>query len=123
MTVLKNTSQGPRAILMSDASYVFVRPGQTKSVPGHRIRSIPDGLVEVEAQALADEGDPLPPKPADLEGLAGKPLGDLKRDELEALATQEGIDISKIDGSGKGGNVLNDDLRDAIEAKRKASQG
>lgn len=125
MTILKNTSKGPRAVIMTDASYVFIEPGETKSIAGHRINGIPQGLIEIDPADLADIGDPLPPKPADLGGsdASSKPLSELKRDELEALAKQEGIDLSKIEGSGRGGNVLNDDIREAIEAKRKASKG
>lgn len=49
---------------------------------------------------------------------AADDLADLKKDELEALAEKEGIDIDAIEGSGANGNVLVDDLRNAIKEAR-----
>lgn len=116
MIDLKNTAKGPRAILLKDTTYVFIQPGQTASVDEDRIEGIPDGVEKVGESAAVDaKGD----EPNGAE--TGKPLADLRRDELEAVAAGEGIDIEKIEGTGSDGNVLVDDIRKAIEAKRAAS--
>lgn len=59
-----------------------------------------------QLKALAAE-DISPPSSPD--------LSDMNRKELEALAKERGIDLEAIEGSGKNGNVLVDDIRDAIE--------
>lgn len=67
-----------------------------------------------------EEGDKIPDSYSrhPVEQDEADDLADMKRDELESLAEQEGIDIDAIEGSGANGNVLVDDLRDAIKAAR-----
>lgn len=45
------------------------------------------------------------------------------RDELEALAEAEGVDVSAIEGTGSRGYVTNDDVAAAIHAKRAEKPG
>lgn len=130
MTHFRNDSRGTRGILLKGGSYVFIAPGKTGSAPGHRIAGIPQGLVEVDPEADAE----LDPAPADLskfdhdgngEPGGSKPqeppaLSAMTKDELTAQAEAEGVDIAAIEGTGKDGNVLVDDIRAAIEAKRAA---
>lgn len=47
-------------------------------------------------------------------------LSELKKGDLEIRAGQMGIDIESIEGTGANGNVLKDDLIDAIEAENDA---
>lgn len=124
MTTYRNTAKGTRGILVRGNTYEFLAPGETKSIPAKRVRAVPDGIVEVDPSEVGEnDPNPLPPPPADLVGdaIEGKPLADLKRDELDRIAKAEGIDVSLIEGSGQGGNVLKDDVIAAIEAKRAAS--
>lgn len=125
MTTYRNTAKGTRGILVKGNTYEFLAPGQVKAIPAKRVRAVPDGIIEVDPSDIEpDDSEPLPPPPTDLvdDGPEGeKPLSDLKRDELDRLAEKEGIDVSLIEGSGQGGNVLKDDVIAAIEAKRKAS--
>lgn len=181
MTLLRNDAKGTRGVLLVTGDYEWIEPGETKSVPGHKIKSgIPDGLTEVDPKAAeidtelpeqpdlddlddeddidddsddlgdaddadgADAGDAGEAKPdteadagdnADLQQLdhdgdgepgGSKPheppaLSGMDREALEKQAEIEGVDVSKVEGTGANGNVLVGDIRDAIEAKRKAS--
>lgn len=58
------------------------------------------------------KGGSLPDDPPALSGM--------KRDELEAQAKAEGVDLEAIKGTGKDGAVIVADIRNAIEAKRAA---
>lgn len=130
MATFRNTAKGIRGVLLKGGQYAFINPGETKTVKDSRIAGVPEGLEKVDPIEAAADQPPLDPPPADLvdddsgdDSSGDKPLSDLKRDELEALAKKEGIDVSLIDGSGKGGNVLVGDIVDAIEAKRNAANG
>lgn len=68
-------------------------------VPEGWMRNTPEGLAKLKAEE---------PEGADLD--------ELDRGELETLAKAEGIDLEKITGTGKDGNVLVGDIRDAIKA-------
>lgn len=57
-----------------------------------------------------EKGGSLPDDPPALSGMT--------REELEAQAEAEGVDVASIKGTGKDGNVLVGDIRKAIEAKR-----
>lgn len=141
MTTFRNTAKGIRGILLTSGGYLKIAPGQTGSVPGDKIKSIPEGLVEInpaEAEPrVAEGGDeaelPAPPsslsqldrdgdgqpggsKPADPPALSG-----MRKDDLIAQAEAEGILIEQIKGTGANGNVVADDIRAAIEAKRAAA--
>lgn len=64
MTSFRNTTKGVRGILLTNASYVFVQPGATATVPGHKIKGVPHGLIEIEADEIdAGDAEPLPPAP------------------------------------------------------------
>lgn len=98
-------------------------------------KAAPSGPVAHDDE---DELDPAPPELAekatdkpqldhDGDGKAGgsKPhdppaLSGMQRDELEAQAKKEGIDLDQVKGTGKGGNVLMGDIIKAIETKRGA---
>lgn len=45
------------------------------------------------------------------------------RDGLEKLAADEGVDVSAIEGTGARGHVKNEDIADAILAKRAGTVG
>ena len=203
MTSFRNTAKGVRGILLNNATYVFVQPGATAIVPGHKIRGVPSGLVEIDADEI-DTGDAeaLPPAPEPttddtqelepVEGIAafvlvsigaddefivtapwldepetytdsalaegrqaelrevgppegwevpediaaqlaaneagGAPgaapapepvsLSSMTKAELIAQAETEGVDVTKIKGTGANGNIIAPDYRAAIEAKR-----
>lgn len=59
------------------------------------------------------DGNPGGSKPQDPPALSG-----MTRAELEAQAAKEGVDLEAIEGTGASGNVRNDDIKAAIEAKR-----
>lgn len=197
MTTFRNDAKGSRGILLANGSYVMIDPGQTKSVPGDKVRIVSAGLTQVdpsEASPRAAEGGdeaelPAPPSslsqidpsaplsqlnppdidpastvanPADRteadepevgtidpEGQAlpnpsppaalaqldrdndGNPGGSLpvkppalsgmRKDELIAQAEKEGLIVEQIKGTGANGNVIADDIKAAIEAKRAAA--
>lgn len=103
-------TKGPKGQIYIWPSYRFGPDGEKRlfdkpeDVPADFGRSPPDNPV---AKATT------PPPPAD------DSLDDLKKSELIALAEEEHIDLDAIEGSGKNGNVLVDDIRDAIREKRK----
>ena len=139
MTIFRNDTKGSRGILLTSGAYVMIDPGQTKTVPGDKIRSISAGLVQIDsaealALAVAEGGEEaeLPAPPSSLSGIDhdgnGKPGGSLpadppvltgmRKDQLIAQAEKEGVIVEQIKGTGANGNVLADDIRAAIEARR-----
>lgn len=61
---------------------------------------------------------------------AGSPEGDgevavskMSRDQLEARATELGIDLDAVEGTGSTGNVVNADLVKVIEEHTEAGRG
>lgn len=142
MTTFRNTTKGIRGILLTGGGYVKIAPGQTGSVPGDKIKSLADGLIEInpaeaEPGRVAEGGDEaeLPAPPSSLSQLdrdgdgqpgGSKPveppaLSGMRKDDLIAQAEAEGILIEQIKGTGANGNVVADDIRAAIEAKRAAA--
>jgi hypothetical protein len=139
MITLKNNGKGPRAVLMNSGSYEFLQPGEQKTIDGSKVKAIPPDVAEVALEA-SDGGD-LAPQPVNLDKQAtggalpqfdhdnnGHPGGSLPHDppalsgmtrtELDDQAKLEGVDLTKITGTGKNGAVVMADIRDAIEAKR-----
>lgn len=129
MTTFRNDSKNRRGILLSGGVYAFLNSGEVKTVPSHQIKSVPNGLVECDPS-----GDPLlAPPPADMvhafdrdgDGAPGgskandpPALSGMNRAQLEKQAETEGVDLASIVGTGQGGKVKNDDIANAIEAKR-----
>ena len=96
---MKNEKQ----ILMTKVPFNHARKDRSVVV----IRKL--GLISVGeelAEAAIKAGHA---EPAD-----AKSLADMDRAELEALAEQDGIDLSEIEGTGASGNVLVDDIRNHI---------
>ena len=150
MTTFRNDAKGSRGILLTSGSYVMVDPGQTKTVPGDKVRTFSAGLTQMnpsEASPRAAEGGDaaeLPAPPSSITALYpastvaaqfdhdddGKPggskpheppaLSGMRKDELIAQAGKEGLIVEQIKGTGANGNVIADDIRAAIEAKRAA---
>lgn len=142
MTTFRNTAKGSRGILLTSGSYVMIEPGQAKTVPGDKIKKLASDLIEVspaeaEPGRVAEGGDDaeLPAPPSSLSQLDrdgdGQPggskaveppaLSGMRKDDLIAQAEAEGILIEQIKGTGANGNVIADDIRAAIEAKRAAA--
>lgn len=129
---LTNKSKGPRMILLTESESMVIMPGETKSVDASRIlNGLPPGLVEEIARRpgkLAapiahdddDEAD-LDPAPPELAKKATEDLpklDGLNKQQLEAQAKAEGVDLDSIEGTGANGNVLVGDIKDAIQAAR-----
>jgi hypothetical protein len=147
MAIFKNTARGGRGILLTSGAMITVPAGETKTVPGEQIKSISAGLIEIDpAEAepgrVAEGGDeaelPAPPSsltglgqtdPLDRDGdgnrggsLAQEPpaLSGMNKAQLIEQAGKEGIIVEQIKGTGANGNVIADDIKAAIEAKRAA---
>lgn len=170
MTIFRNDAKGSRGILLTNGTYVMVEAGQTKTVPGDKVRVVsagltqinpaeaeprvaeggdeaelpapPSSLPEIDGSAAEREsagtGEPMQPIPAQADGSLsqldhdgdGKPGGSLAHEppalsgmtkaQLTDQAVKEGILLDHIKGTGANGNVLADDIRVAIEAKRAA---
>lgn len=129
MTTFRNDSKNRRGILLVSGTYAWLNPGEVKTVPGHKVKSVPNGLTECDpiGDAL------LAPPPADMisrfdhdgDGSPGgslpydpPALSGMNRAQLENQAEAEGVDLASIVGTGQGGKVKNDDIAKAIEAKR-----
>lgn len=149
MTTFRNTAKGSRGILLTTGSYVMIEPGQAKTVPGDKIKKLASDLIEVspaeaEPGLVAEGGDDaeLPAPPSSISTIDGslaqldhdgdgKPGGSLpvdppslfgmRKDDLIAQAEAEGILTEQIKGTGANGDVVADDIRAAIEAKRAAA--
>ena len=169
MTIFRNDAKGARGILLANGSYVMLDPGQTKTVPGDKVRIVSAGLTQISPEGsprVAEGGDeaelpappsslpeidgrnaerqsegtgePMQPIPAQADGSLqqldhdgdGKPGGSLPHEppalsgmtkaQLAEQAIAEGIIVEQIKGTGANGNVLADDIKAAIEAKRAA---
>lgn len=71
------------------------------------------------ARLLDDAGPDSDPVPDSIPTPDPEPdLASLSRQELDDLAAELGIDLDQIDGSGRNGNVIADDVRAAIEDHR-----
>lgn len=126
MITLKNVSKGPRMIPMINGGYETIQPGQQRTIDGSKILKVPSELVEVDGAKAADDRGQVPKQPEgldakvsegkaeDLPSLEGK-----TREQLDEIATDEGVDLAAIKGTGAGGNVLNGDVKSAILEKRK----
>lgn len=132
MAWFKNNTKGARGIALRGGGHKFVQPGESIRIDGAKVKRMPSGLVEVDPPELGDLHD----EPADLSaGLAvfdgdgdGKPggskpadppaLSSMTKAELTAQAEAEGVDLEAITGTGASGNVVADDIRAAIEARR-----
>lgn len=149
MTTFRNTTKGSRGILLTSGKYVTIAPGQTETVRGDKIKSIAEGLQIInpaEAEPRVAEGGAeaeLPAPPSSISTIDGslaqldrdgdgkpggsKPaeppaLSGMRKDDLIAQAEAEGILIEQIKGTGANGNVIADDIKAAIEAKRAAAK-
>lgn len=141
MTTFRNDDKGSRGILLTNGTYVMIDPGQAKSVPGDKVRMVTAGLTQInpaeaEPGRVAEGGDEaeLPAPPSSLQQLDhdgdGQPGGSLPHEppalsgmtkaQLAEQAIAEGIIVEQIKGTGANGNVLADDIKAAIEAKRAA---
>lgn len=92
--------------------------GQTQGPP------IPQEIFPAELAGESEQGGSLStggstaPDVVENDGQAGeKPVSDMNREELEA---ELGDDVP-TEGSGANGNVVVDDLRDAVTKKREAA--
>lgn len=85
-----------------------------------REEDVPKGWsrTPTEPHPLDRDGDGHPggSEPVEPPALSG-----MSKAELEAQAEAEGVDLEAIEGTGANGNVLVDDIRSAIEAKRNAA--
>lgn len=138
MTRYRNDARGRRAILLKGGGFVFFGPGESHSVPAHKIATVPTGLVEIDEEAAADAGDLGEPRAGLAEQVDsggpldrdrdGNPGGSLAADlpalsgmtkaQLIEQAGKEGVDVAAIKGTGANGNVVSDDIEAAIRAKR-----
>lgn len=109
MALVRNKDVGPRGAYL-DGTLVWADPGEAIEADDYA-----DDWFEPAAGPLDHDADGKPggSLPDDPPALSGK-----TRDELLAIAAGEGVDIDAIEGTGKDGNVLVDDIRDAIEANR-----
>ena len=71
--------------------------------------------MDPDGQDLPVQDPPGDDQPEDLPSLDG-----MKKDELEAQAKKEGLDLEQIKGTGKNGHVKASDIEAAIKAKRAA---
>jgi pyruvate dehydrogenase E2 component (dihydrolipoamide acetyltransferase) len=81
-------------------------------------------LGEAIEKGIAKKGTkpaPKDPTPEPEGDDPGADLEGLKRPELEKLAKGLGIDLDALEGTGKDGNVVNNDVKDAI-VKARAKQ-
>lgn len=85
------------------------QPSEEDVIRTRRIMQQQRDAERTEASRGGDEG--------------GKSLSSLTREELEARATELGIDLESIKGTGQGGNVVKADLVRAIEAAEAEGDG
>lgn len=91
MTTFRNDAKGRRGILLKGGSYAFIDPGRTATVPSDRIRGVPGGLVEVDAEsAEAAPAPELAAPPADLAG---------QMEPVEGVAAQVLVTVEDFDGT------------------------
>lgn len=74
--------------------------------------SPPAALAQLDRDNDGNPGGSLPVEPPALSGM--------RKDELIAQAEKEGVIVEQIKGTGANGNVIADDIKAAIEAKRAA---
>lgn len=124
MLTLKNTSKGPRLVLMEHSQYERIMPGETRTIDGSKVVGIPDGLEEISTKAAEDRGG-VPEQPQGLEqqvskAAKGEDLSKLKVAELEDRLKAAGVDLEQISGTGAEGKVIKADLIRALEDVRAA---
>lgn len=113
MLTLKNTSEGPRLVLMQGGRYEPIQPGETRTIDGSKVQAIPDGLEEIETAAAKDQGN-VPDQPKGLDDKVGK-KEDLSKLTVAELEERLGDDLDGVEGTGAEGKVIKADLIRALE--------